>query len=210
MGADVNVTALAEGELIARVIGGGRPRPAARELGVRLARVPAWERRALGEAGLAREYGLSLDRAARLAAVWELAERWQPDERPAVVSPRDAVLLLERLRTRRTEEVVVIMLDARQRPLSIESVAVGSVNASRLQPRDVFATALRSEAVYVILGHNHPSGDPSPSRADRLVTAQLRAAGELLGVAVLDHVILARRGHHSFRDTENWDGDAAA
>lgn len=210
MDSDDDLAALAEADLIARVIGGGRPRPAARDLGARLSRVPAWERRALGQAGLVREHGLTPDRAARLAAVWELAERWQPDERPAIASPRDAVLLLERLRTRRTEEVVAIMLDARQRPLNIESVAVGSVNASRLQPRDVFAVALRSGAVSVILGHNHPSGDPSPSRADRLVTAQLRAAGDLLGVAVLDHVILARRGHHSFRDTENWDGDAAA
>src|SRR5262249_54387306 len=136
--------------------------------------------------------------------------RWPRDERPAVASPRDAVLLLERLRTRRAEEVVVILLDARQRPLTIESVAVGSINASRLQPRDVFAPALRAAAVSVILGHNHPSGDASPSRADRLVTAQLRAAGDLLGVAVIDHIIVARRGHHSFREADGWDGDAAA
>ncbi len=201
---------LTEAELIAHVIGGGRPTAAARELALRVAGIPSWERRALGQAGLVREHGLSQERALRLAAIWELAERWQPDERPAIASPRDAVLLLERLRTRRAEEVVAILLDARQRPLSIESVVVGSVNASRLQPRDVFAPALRAGAVSVILGHNHPSGDPSPSRADRLVTALLRTAGELLGVMVIDHVIIARRGHHSFRDADNWDGDAAA
>lgn len=207
---DSDLAALTEAELLARVIGGGRPQPAARDLALRLSRIPAWERRVLGQGRLVREHGLSPERAARLAAVWELADRWQPDERPAVATPRDAVLLLERLRTRRTEEVAVIMLDARQRPLGIESVAVGSVNASRLQPRDVFATALRAGAVSVILGHNHPSGDPSPSRADRLVTAHLRAAGDMLGVSVLDHVIVARRGHHSFRDSESWDDDAAA
>jgi DNA repair protein RadC len=201
---------LSEADLIARVLGGGTPSAVERDLGHQLSRIPAWQRRALGRAGLVREHGLSAARAARLEAVWELAERWQPDERPAVASPRDAVLLLERLRARRTEEVVVILLDARQRPLGIESVAVGSVNASRLQPRDVFATALRCGSVSVILGHNHPSGDPSPSRADRLVTAQIRAAGEMLGVGVLDHVIIARRAHFSFRDAENWDGDVAA
>jgi DNA repair protein RadC len=64
---------------------------------------------------------------------------------------------------------------------------------------------LRSDAVAVIIGHNHPSGDPSPSRADRVVTAALRSAGTLLGVPVLDHLIVARRGHHSFRETESWD-----
>lgn len=210
MDANGDVGELSEADLIARVLGGGKPSAVEREVGHRLSRVPAWQRRALGLAGLVREHGLSPERAARLEAVWELAERWQPDERPAIVSPRDAVLLLERLRTRRAEEVVAILLDARQRPLGIESVAVGSVNASRLQPRDVFAMALRCGAVSVILGHNHPSGDPSPSRADRLVTAQIRAAGEMLGVGVLDHVIIARRAHFSFRDAENWDGDAAA
>ena len=146
---------LSEADLIARVLGGGRPSAAEREAGHRLSRVPAWQRRALGHAGLVREHGLSAERATRLEAVWELAERWQPDERPAIASPRDAVLLLERLRTRRAEEVVAILLDARQRPLGVESVAVGSVNASRLQPRDVFTPALRGGAVSVILGHNH-------------------------------------------------------
>lgn len=210
MDAEAELAALSDADLIARVIAGDHPSPAARDLGRLLSALPAWQRRALGQAGLVREHGVSQGRAARLAAVWELAERWLPDERPAVASPRDAVLLLERLRGRRAEEVVVIMLDARQRPLSVESVAVGTVNASRLQPRDVFAAALRAGAVSIILGHNHPSGDPSPSRADRLVTAQLRAAGDMLGVGVLDHIIVARRGHHSFRDTENWDDDAVA
>lgn len=210
MDADADLGALSDADLIARVIAGNRLTPAARDLGRLLSTLPAWQRRALGQAGLVREHGLSQERAVRLAAVWELAERWLPDERPAVASPRDAVLLLERLRGRRAEEVVVIMLDARQRPLSVESVAVGTVNASRLQPRDVFAAALRAGAVSVILGHNHPSGDPAPSRADRLVTAQLRAAGEMLGVGVLDHIIVASRGHHSFRDAESWDADAVA
>ena len=74
--------------------------------------------------------------------------------------------------------------------------------------RDVFGPALRSDAVAVIIGHNHPSGDPSPSRADRVVTSALRNAGSLLGVPVLDHLIVARRGHHSFRETEGWDEPA--
>ena len=210
MGLDGELTEVCEAELIARVIGGERPAPDLFEMGGRLARIPIWERRALGAAGLVRDHGVPASRAVRLAAVWELADRWYPDDRPAIVSPRDALLLLERLRGRRREEVVAIMLDARHRPIGVETVAVGSINASRLQPRDVFGPALRGGAVAVIIGHNHPSGDASPSRADRVVTAALRAAGEMLGVAVLDHVILTRRGHHSFRDAEGWDVDAVA
>ncbi|MBV9100229.1 MAG: JAB domain-containing protein [Candidatus Dormibacteraeota bacterium] len=199
-----------EAELIARALGGAEPGPELRSLGARLCRIPMWERRAAGEAGLVRDHGVAAPRAARLAAMWELAERWYPDDRPTVGSPRDAVLLMERLRSAPREEVVVLLLDARHRPIALDTVAVGTVNASRLAPRDVFTPAIRRHAVAVIIGHNHPSGDASPSRADRTVTAALRSAGDLLGVPVLDHVIVTRLGHHSFRDAEGWEVDAVA
>ena len=201
---------LGEAELIARVLGGAEPAPDLRAMGTRLARIPIWERRALGAAGLTRDHGVNAQRAIRLAALWELADRWYPDDRPAIASPRDAVLLFADLRTVRREEIVVLMLDARHRPIARETVAVGTVNASRLAPRDVFGPALRRDAVAVIIGHNHPSGDPSPSRADRVVTAALRGAGDLLGVPVLDHIIVTRRAHHSFRDVEGWEVDQVA
>lgn len=199
-----------EAELIARVLGGSEPGPELRSLGARLARIPMWERRAAGAAGLVRDHGVAAPRAARLAAVWELAERWYPDDRPTIASPRDAVLLMERLRVAPREEVVVLTLDARHRPIALETVAVGTVNASRLAPRDVFTPALQRHAVAVIIGHNHPSGDATPSRADRVVTAALRSAGDLLSVPVLDHLIVTRQGHHSFRDAEGWEVDAVA
>jgi len=201
---------LGEAELIARVLGGADPAPELRAMGTRLACIPIWERRALGAAGLTRDHGVNAHRAVRLAALWELAERWYPDDRPAIASPRDAVLLFADLRVARREEIVVLMLDARHRPIARETVAVGTVNASRLAPRDVFGPALRRDAVAVIVGHNHPSGDPSPSRADRVVTAALRGAGDLLGVPVLDHIIVTRRAHHSFRDVEGWEVDQVA
>jgi DNA repair protein RadC len=201
---------LNEADLLARALGGGDAACDLVDLAARLAGIPHWERRALGVAGLVRVHGLAVARATQVAALWELVERHAPDDRPAVVSPRDALLLLDRLRTARREEVVVILLDARHRPLGVETVAVGTLNASRMQPRDVFGPALRGDAVAVIIGHNHPSGDASPSRADRLVTTALRGAGDLLGVPVLDHIVITRRGHHSFRETEGWDVDAVA
>ena len=199
------MTECSEGELIARVLAGANPTANLIGVGSRLARLPFWERRALGAAGLTRRYGVKAAGAARLAALWELADRWSPDDRPAIASPRDALLVLERLRWSRREEVVVLLLDARQRLTGVDTVAVGTTNASRLQPRDVFGPALRADAVAVIIGHNHPSGDPSPSRADRVVTAALRGAADLLGMLLLDHVIIARGAHHSFREAEGWD-----
>jgi DNA repair protein RadC len=194
-----------EGELIAQVLHGPDPPQALIGIGSRLARIPFWERRAIGAPGLVRNHGVEAKRAARLAAMWELAERWYPDDRPAVASPRDALLLLGCLRHARREEVVTLLLDARHRAIRVETVAVGTVNASRMQPRDVFGPALRADAVGVILGHNHPSGDPAPSRADRVVTAALRGAADLLGIQLLDHIIVTRNAHYSFREVEGWE-----
>jgi DNA repair protein RadC len=194
-----------DAELIARVLGGSRASRGLTDCAVRVAGVPMWERRLLGAAGLVREHGVSPERALRLAALWELAERWLPDDRPAVTSPREAVLLLGALRAAAREQVWVLMLDARHRPISCETVAVGSLNSSRLTPRDVLAPALRAGSAALVVAHNHPSGDPSPSRADRLVTEALRDAAALIGIPLLDHLIVAARGHHSFREVEGWD-----
>jgi DNA repair protein RadC len=194
-----------DGDLIARVLGGARPAPELSAAAARLARIPTWQRSSIAANGLARDFGIAADGAARIAALWEFAERCMPDDRPAVCSVRDALLVVDRLRVSRREQVVVLMLDARHRPIRLETVAMGALNASRLHARDVFAPALRHDAVAVIVGHNHPSGDPTPSYADRVVTAALRSAGELLGVPLLDHIIVATRGHHSFRDAERWD-----
>ena len=199
-----------DAELIARVLGGSRPAPGVTECAVRVARLPLWERRMLGATGLVRDHGVAPQRAVRLAALWELAERWLADDRPTVSSPRDAVLLLGGLRAAAREEVWVLLLDARHRPISCETVAVGSINSSRLAPRDVLAPALRAGSSGLVVAHNHPSGDPSPSRADRLVTEALRSAAVLVGIPMLDHIIVAARGHHSFREIEGWDVAAAA
>src|SRR5438309_5133819 len=119
-----------EGELIARVLHGPDPPPALVGMAARLARIPFWERRSLGVDGLVRAHGVESRRAVRLAALWELAERWYPDDRPAISSPRDALLLLEPLRSRRREHVLTLLLDARHRLITAETVAVGTVNAS--------------------------------------------------------------------------------
>jgi DNA repair protein RadC len=204
------LSARSEAELIAHVLGGSEPVAELRRCGVEVARLPVWRRRWLGAAGLISAHGIAPDRAVRLAALWELAERWYPDDRPTVSSPRDALLLLEELRAAPTERVVVLLLDARHRPLRTEVAAVGTINASRLQARDVLVPALRGGAAALIVAHNHPSGDPAPSRSDRQVTAALREASAVVGIPMLDHVIVTRRGHFSFREAQGWEGSAEA
>jgi DNA repair protein RadC len=104
-----------------------------------------------------------------------------------------------------TECVLAIFLDARNRVSGYAEVARGTLNSARLQPRDVFGSALLGAAASVIAAHNHPSGEVSPSRADRHVTTVLREAGTLLGVPLTDHLIVTATDHFSFREHEGWN-----
>jgi DNA repair protein RadC len=208
---------LTEADLIALVIDGPEPAAEVLQWGHALASLPFWERRALGAEGLSRDHGVPPRHAARLAALWELAERWFPDERPAIASSRDAVLLLSALADTHVETVMVLLLDGRYRVLGVETVAVGSVNVARLQPRDVLAPAMRAGAAAVLVAHSHPSGDATPSRDDRTMTMVLREAAAVMGIPLLDHLVVARRAWYSFACSEGWtdtpawtsdDGDA--
>lgn len=98
------------------------------------------------------------------------------------------------------EHFVIVMLDQKNQVIGIHTVSIGSLSASIVHPRETFKAAILSNAAAVILGHNHPSGDPQPSREDRAITKRLKEAGELLGVNVLDHVIVGDGRYFSFAD----------
>ena len=95
---------------------------------------------------------------------------------------------------------MVVLLDARQRVLRSEVISQGTLTASLVHPREVFRPALRDAAAALVLVHNHPSGDPTPSAEDREVTSRLARAGEILGIRVVDHVVVAERGFCSLRE----------
>ncbi len=88
------------------------------------------------------------------------------------------------------EHFVVLLLDTRNRAIGINTVSIGHLNANVVHPREVMKPAILSSAAGIILCHNHPSGDPDPSREDLAITTCLKQAGELLGIAVLDHIVL--------------------
>jgi DNA repair protein RadC len=133
--------------------------------------------------------------------------RWfrppSPAGRPEVTSPELAAqLLVPPLVAADRERCVAALLDTKHRLLQLVTVSVGSLDHTFMAPREVFRDALVANAAALVLAHNHPSGDPEPSRDDELVTRRLVRAGELVGVGVLDHLVvggerwvsLARRG----------------
>jgi DNA repair protein RadC len=153
---------------------------------------------------LARQPGIGPARARRLKAALELGRRVVlpafPRDR-ALVCPIDvAEWFRGRLQDRSRESLHALLLDARNRPLSRLCLAEGTWSSCPVDPRVVFSACLRLGASAVILIHNHPSGDPSPSSDDLQITERLARAGQLLGVRVLDHLIVAREGICSLAD----------
>ena len=107
----------------------------------------------------------------------------------------------ERAERRDREEFLILPVDSKNKPLGFHVVSVGSLSASLVHPREVFKVAILANAAAVIAVHNHPSGDPRPSAEDRALTRKLKAAGEILGIALLDHVIIGAESFHSFADS---------
>lgn len=148
---------------------------------------------------LCAENGLSTAKVAQLKAALELGRRLQlesPGERPQILSPADAAnLLMIEMQVLEQEHLRVILLDTKHRVLETPTVYKGSLNASVVRIGELFREAIRANSAAVIVAHNHPSGDPTPSREDMAITRQIVEAGRLLDVEVLDHIII---GHGRF------------
>lgn len=148
--------------------------------------------------------GIGPAKAATLAAAVEIARRWaaQRVQRGDIVrTPADVHRHFHsQLRDAAQEEFHVVLLDGRNRWLRSVLCSRGTLTSSLVHPREVFRPALRESAAGVTLVHNHPSGDPTPSEQDRLLTRRLAEAGKLLGIWVMDHIIVAEHGYASMRD----------
>jgi len=158
-----------------------------------------------GDAELARLTGMGPAKIASLRAALELGARLcRTPLRPGarLAGPEQVVAHFgPRLRALRQEVFSVLLLDSRHRLIREVEVSRGSLNQSLVHPREVFAPAVREAAAAILVVHNHPSGDPRPSREDHEVTRRLARAGEVLGVPVLDHVVVATGGYTSFAES---------
>jgi DNA repair protein RadC len=146
---------------------------------------------------IAQVKGIGETKAIQLKAAFELARRLSSntrDKQTPISSPEDAaVVVREDMRLLDREEFRVLLLNTKNGLIKKCEVSRGSLNASIVEPREVFKDAIAASAASMILVHNHPSGDPTPSSEDIAVTKRLVKAGELLNIAVLDHIILGHR-----------------
>ena len=198
------VPALPDFELLARVLDGGRAGTRSRRAAERLLAaqpLEGWARLApeacAGEAGRILGPGPA-ERV--LPALLELARRaLGPPPGVEMTRPEDVVPWLAEWRDARREHFVAFDLNARHQLLARRLVSVGSLSASIVHPREVFQPAVCASAAGLIVAHNHPSGDPEPSPEDLAVTRRLREAGELLGIELVDHLVVAGRGSVSLK-----------
>lgn len=142
---------------------------------------------------LAKLKGIGKSRAATVLAAYEIVVRSRSGiVHDGILTAADIVRAVGFLKSKKREHLIALYLDARHRALDVYTVSIGTLTESLVHPREVFAPALSYHAVSVALAHNHPSGDPEPSIDDMAMTKKLVKAGELLGVALIDHVIIGK------------------
>ncbi len=148
--------------------------------------------------------GIGPSKAVQILAAVELANRINMDEfliKEKILSPTDIYNYLgQDMKHFKKEVFRTVFLDTKNRVIDYEDISVGSLNASIVHPREVFNRAIKKSAAGVILMHNHPSGNPSPSNEDINITKRLSQAGDLLGIKVLDHVIIGIGKYFSMKE----------
>ena len=200
-------SAMTDAELLSVLIRSGTRGESALDLARRILSMPESSGLAglhhLTQQQLERIHGIGSVKALQLRCMFELSRRAARSEAAAGLSFHDpgsiADYYMEDFRHEEQEKVLLIMLDSRGALLGEEVISAGTVNAALVTPREIFLTALRYRCVSVILLHNHPSGDPSPSEEDLLLTRRVAKSGELLGIGLLDHIILGDHEAFSFR-----------
>lgn len=148
--------------------------------------------------------GVGKVKAVQLLCIAEIAKRLArktKDEKIRFHSPKEIVdYFMEEMRVLQTEHVYLLMMDGRSRLLHYEKITNGTVNASMASPREIFKRALQYDAVYIVLLHNHPSGDPYPSPADIAVTKRMCESGQMMGIPLVDHIIIGDKQYISMKE----------
>lgn len=189
---------LSDLELLMAVIGSGNAQASVEQIARSVLKLIKTQGADIDYVTLREVTGLGEAKIAVLLANFELARRYLlNDERPIIDSPEKAVELLADIRDKKQEYFVCLTLDGANRLIAKRVISIGTLTASLVHPREVFADAIADRAASIIVAHNHPSGSLEASQADKEVTNRLAEAGKLLGITLNDHIIVTKTGHIS-------------
>jgi len=192
--------ALSDHELLAILLGSGTKGHGVMAVARRILKAFDASGTTLNALDLQKIDGVGPAKAAILTAAMEFARRRIRPEGIKIATPADVLPLIRHLADRKQEHFLCISLNGANEVIATRTVSVGLVNRTQVHPREVFADPITDRASAVIVAHNHPTGNLAPSREDQAITHRLKAAGETLGIRVLDHIIFSHRGYYSFLD----------
>ena len=192
--------ALTDEELVAAILGMGTAGIDVRTMAKQVAGLISEHREALTLDHLLSVPGMGLAKGAQILSAFELARRHLLTETVKIQSAEDVLPLLADIASKSQEHFVCISLNGANEVIQKRTVTVGLLDRSQVHPREVYADVIADRAAAVIFAHNHPSGDLQPSEADLKTQEQLVQAAKILGIRVLDHVIVTRKGYFSFQE----------
>jgi DNA repair protein RadC len=190
--------ALSDVELIAILLGSGTKGHDVMKVAGRILKVLDGNPKQLSLEDLQKIEGVGLAKATLIAAALEFARRRIRPEGLKISTPADVLPLIQHFADRKQEHFVCVSINGANEVIKSRVVSVGLVNKTQVHPREVFADPITDRASAIIVAHNHPSGGLTPSREDIDITKQLKAAGETLGIRLLDHIIFNHKGYYSF------------
>jgi len=198
---------IADAELIAILLGTGTKERnvllVAQQL---LKQYPLQKLAQVGTSELEKISGIGKVKASHIHAAIELGRRMFSPVSPTkthITTTQDAISVCRDIAEKRQEYMLVLYINARHELLQREIIGMGSLNTLVIEPKEIFSPAVTSPCAEIIIVHNHPSGDPQPSEEDIRFTKRVHEAGEIMGITLVDHIILASSGYFSFRDGDS-------
>jgi DNA repair protein RadC len=193
------VSALTDEELVAAILGMGTPGVDVRTIARQVTGLIREHKAGLTLDHLLNVPGVGLAKAAQILSAFELARRHLVKDSVKITVAQDILPLITDIAGKQQEYFVCISLNGANEVIEKRIVTIGLLDKSPIHPREVFADVIADRAAAVIFAHNHPSGELQPSEADQRIHEQLTEAAKILGIRVLDHIIVSKKGHFSFQ-----------
>ncbi len=193
-------SALTDEELVAAILGRGVEGQSLVTISKNVAKLIRKHRKDLSVEHLTAVRGMGLAKAAQILSAFELARRHLIKDTVKITGAQDVIPLLADIADKKQEHFVCVSLNGAHEVIKKRIVTIGLVDRSQVHPREVYADVISDRAAAVIFAHNHPSGDLKPSNSDLKIHEQLTEAGKILGLRILDHIIVTKKGYYSFQE----------